>query len=280
MKVIISLLLLLLCLESYARPDQDTLFHQPEPKTDIYKLNYKLDIPVTICGYITSSVGIDLLRKRVTSDPDLIPYLNPKDVWWFDRGAARQNPDDAHLYLRRSNQLMRTFMFMPAILFLDKDVRAVWFDYSLMYVEAQSINSAAYVVGATAIPRMRPYMYNPDTSMERKKGKNTMNSFFSGHTSVVATSTFFMVKVYFDLHPEASNKLLWYTAAAVPPAVAGYFRYRAGKHFPTDIMTGFAVGAMTGILVPEWHRINGGNFCLYPQLSGKTRGLYARIMLN
>ncbi len=259
---------------------QDSVNRVPDNGTPVYKIKYLMDVPVTIGGYVTGMVGIDLLRDRKPRDMSIIPYLKPKDVWWFDRGATRQDPDKSAKYLSRSNTLMRTFMFAPALMFLDREVRNNWIAYTMLYLEAQSINSAAYAIGAEAIPRMRPLMYNPDVSMDVKLGTNTTNSFFSGHTSVVATSTFFMVTVYYDLHSEARNKMLWYGIASVPPAVAGYFRYRAGKHFPTDIMTGFAVGAMTGILVPEWHKANRGRFCLYPVVTDELTGVYSRIRLD
>jgi len=38
------------------------------------------------------------------------------------------------------------------------------------------------------------------------------------------------------------------------PAVTGYLRYEAGRHFPTDILGGYALGALTGVLIPIMHR--------------------------
>ena len=39
------------------------------------------------------------------------------------------------------------------------------------------------------------------------------------------------------------------------PAVTGYLRFKAGKHFPTDIIVGYGVGATIGYLVPELHKL-------------------------
>ena len=64
-----------------------------------------------------------------------------------------------------------------------------------------------------------------------------------------------MAKVLDDMHPELGRNRWWlYGAAAIPPAVVGYYRVQAGKHFPTDVLTGAALGAVTGILVPELHK--------------------------
>jgi membrane-associated phospholipid phosphatase len=41
-----------------------------------------------------------------------------------------------------------------------------------------------------------------------------------------------------------------------------YFRLRALEHFPTDVLVGFGVGALCGILVPELHRLQDKNISL------------------
>ena len=48
---------------------------------------------------------------------------------------------------------------------------------------------------------------------------------------------------------------MWGVAAAVP-AVVAYFRVRAGKHFLSDNLVGYAVGATVGVMVPRLHRNN------------------------
>ena len=49
---------------------------------------------------------------------------------------------------------------------------------------------------------------------------------------------------------------MWVAAAV--PAVVAYFRIRAGKHFLTDNLVGYAVGATVGVLVPRLHRVTSG----------------------
>jgi membrane-associated phospholipid phosphatase len=64
------------------------------------------------------------------------------------------------------------------------------------------------------------------------------------------------VKVYSDYHPEiGNNKYLLYGAALIPPLLVGYFRMKALMHFPSDVMVGLGVGALCGILIPEFHRL-------------------------
>ncbi len=223
-------------------------------KYNPYKMNYYADIPITVGGLLASKYGTDYLRGRDPKNQDRIATLNPDMIWFFDRSSTRIDPEKGEWALDLSNYFLRAGMWSPLLMYFDPKVRDIWYDFALLHVETQAINATAYLAAAIPIPRLRPFMYNPDVSMEKKMGRNTTNSFFSGHVSVVAASTFFMVKVYYDLHPEASHKTLFYGLACIPPAFTGYLRYKGAKHFPSDIITGFVVGAATGILVPEFHK--------------------------
>ena len=46
---------------------------------------------------------------------------------------------------------------------------------------------------------------------------------------------------------------MWAVAASIP-AVTGYLRVRAGRHYVTDVATGYALGAAIGWLVPTIHK--------------------------
>ena len=46
---------------------------------------------------------------------------------------------------------------------------------------------------------------------------------------------------------------MW-TGAAIVPALVGFTRVKAGKHYWTDVLTGYAVGALVGTLTPFLHR--------------------------
>ncbi len=236
----------------------NTVFAEQKDTTRVkynpYKLNYYTDIPISVAGLLASKYGTDYLRDREPKNMDRVATLTPSDVWFFDRSSARINPEDGEEALETSNIFLRAGMWSPLLMYIDPKIRDLGFDFALLHVETQAINAAAYLAASIPVPRLRPFMYNPDVSMEKKMGDNTTNSFFSGHASVVAASTFFMVKVYYDVHPQAKNKGLFYGLACIPPAITGYLRYKGAKHFPSDIITGFAVGAATGILVPEFHK--------------------------
>jgi membrane-associated phospholipid phosphatase len=78
-------------------------------------------------------------------------------------------------------------------------------------------------------------------------------SFFSGHSSMTACNTFFAAKIWSDMHPNSKLKPWVWTAAAAVPAYAALQRVQAGKHYPSDVIVGLAVGAAMGYLIPQIH---------------------------
>ena len=107
-----------------------------------------------------------------------------------------------------------------------------------------------------AVRRPRPFVYNPDPTipLNIKLKPDARRSFFSGHTSTTAAMSFLTAKMYSDFHPNSDARPFFWGAAAIIPAATGYLRVRGGKHFPTDVITGYIVGTLVGILVPALHK--------------------------
>ena len=103
--------------------------------------------------------------------------------------------------------------------------------------------------------RLRPYFvpgYNVKLLRLIDEGADPMDvaaqgfSFPSGHSSSAVT-------VYSSLAAhEKKRKLLW-IIAFVLPLLVGFSRVFVGAHFPTDVLCGWILGAVTVILVP-WLR--------------------------
>ena len=130
------------------------------------------------------------------------------------------------------------------------------------------------------VSRFRPYAYNPNVEMGTRRGGGARNSFPAGHPGLVATSTFFMAKVYSDYHPEMRNKWILYTAAGGAALATGILRVKAGQHFPTDVATGIPIGVLSGLLVPHFHKnSNFKNLTLLPYRVEGANGMTAIISL-
>ena len=57
-----------------------------------------------------------------------------------------------------------------------------------------------------------------------------------------------------DFYPDSKAKPIIWTSAALIPAITGYLRVKAGRHFTSDVLVGFLVGAAVGWVIPELHR--------------------------
>jgi membrane-associated phospholipid phosphatase len=104
-----------------------------------------------------------------------------------------------------------------------------------------------------SLRRNRPFVYNSQAPLIDRMESDARKSFFSGHASMTACNTFFAAKIWSDMHPNSKLKPWVWTAAAAVPAYAALQRVQAGKHYPSDVIVGLAVGAAMGYLIPQIH---------------------------
>lgn len=204
---------------------------------------------------VASSFGFKALDRVSTLYPEDLAALNPQDVNSFDRSIIFKDPARAESSQSKADLFLNISIASPVLLMLDGKIRKDWLDLLSLYLVTHVVDNAVYFAVAFPIRRPRPFTYNTDIPVSLRAGEAKTNSFFSGHTSFSATSTFFLAKVFTDYHHiKGWQRLGIYTVAAIPPALVGYYRVQAARHFKTDIMLGFVIGAASGILVPELHR--------------------------
>ena len=145
-------------------------------------------------------------------------------------------------------------MPLPLVLMLDKDIRQDAGKIGFLYLEAMSMTGLLYTGSVYVYDRYRPLAYNDAVPMEERMKGGSKNSFFAGHVALVATSTFFTAKVFSDYNPNSKLKYLLYGVAVVSTAGTAYLRHLGGKHFPSDILLGTAVGTLSGLLIPQFHK--------------------------
>lgn len=215
-----------------------------------YKLSLTVDVPIS--ANAIGFLGASALLGRTKSLPskESVMKLNPEEVNKFDRGATRQYHQVAGYV---SDALLYSSVTLPLIHLSNKDSRKDFGKVAAMGTEALLLNLAIANFVKELVGRKRPLLYNSKVPMEKKMKKDNFKSFFSGHTSTVATMSFFFAKTYSDYNPNSKLKPLVWTSCAVFPAITGFLRFKAGKHFWTDILTGYAVGALCGIAVPYLH---------------------------
>lgn len=104
-----------------------------------------------------------------------------------------------------------------------------------------------------SVKRNRPFVYYDGAPLTDRMESDARKSFFSGHSSITACNAVFAAKIWTDMHPDSKLKPWVWTAAAALPAYVAWQRVEAGKHYPSDVLVGLAVGAAMGYLIPQLH---------------------------
>jgi len=208
-------------------------------------------------------LAIPRLKNKASLSKDELDLANTDQqknlINTVDRWALHQPTSDRTLWKKVSDDGEIGIFLLPSLLMIDKNIRKDWLHILFMYVEGHTITFTFYnysPLGPFFQNRYRPAVYYPELGADAQKNSNNRNSFYSGHVASCAYSTFFMVKVYCDYHPNIGGlKYLLYIAASVPPLFMGYARIRSLDHFPSDIAVGFGLGAVLGIVVPALHKV-------------------------
>ncbi len=217
-----------------------------------HSLDAGLDATLLGAGGLTFGLGFHLLKKVEPMTEEEIKKLDPLLVNPVDRPTTQNWNLKAH---KISDITLQTSFFSQFALAFDKHSRDEAGTIGVMMAEVALLNNGITNIIKGTAKRRRPFTYNPMAPMEKKMEKNGRYSFFSGHASNSASYAFLTAKVFTDNNPGSKwNPYVW-TAAVSLPAVTSFLRVKAGKHFPTDVIVGYAVGATIGFLVPELHKL-------------------------
>lgn len=228
--------------------------------------------------FVTAGIGLNvlgvyLIQNKEGLTAEEVSALSENDIWKVDRWAAGN-------YSERANSDSYIPMFasfaLPVALMINQNERSHAGQISVLFLESMATTGALFTITAALVQKSRPLVYNTSLPVHERMDKDEQRSFFAGHTAATASASFFVAKVFNDFNPNSPLKpYVWGVAAAIP-ATVGYLRIRAGKHFLTDNLVGFAVGAASGILIPELHKKENKNLQIYPTMGFNHGGLNIR----
>ena len=219
----------------------------------VYNWSWKND-GLTLGLSTVAWIGSEALKE--SAEPALledIMELDRNKVWAFDRGATDNNSEYAR---GLSNTTLFGSMAVPFFTIASQRSEGNQLAIIGMALETYLITDAVTNVLKATTKRYRPFNYNPQITLEEKLTPTSRQSFASGHTSMCAAACFLSARIITDLHPDSKLKPLVWTLAAVIPAFTGYLRYEGGRHFPTDIIAGYGIGATVGYLIPQIHHVD------------------------
>jgi membrane-associated phospholipid phosphatase len=266
------LLLVQLSYNAFAQSDTTSI-------TAPYKTRFAVDAPIIVGGMALSGLGLYLISNKSKISDETLASLSKNDVNKFDRFSAGYYDPEAKAF---SNIPFYGSFVAPLFLLADKDVRSKSGQVFTLYLETMAITGTFYAMTVGNVDRYRPLVYktddpgNADLSHDRHS-KNSRNSFFAGHTAASASACFFTAKIFNDFNPDSKWKPIVWGAAAAVPALVGYNRLKAGKHFLSDNLIGYAVGSSIGILVPHFHKKGKMEGVSIVPVTGPYNGMMATV---
>ncbi len=237
-----------------------------------YTTSFKKDGPITLGLIGLNVLGLQLIQNKKGLTPAELATKTRDKVPSFDRGNVGyydESIDEA------SYPVMYSAYALPvAVALLNGKERNRFGQVLVLYTETMAVTGALFSITAGSINRSRPLVYSAEAPMSTRLSNNSQRSFFAGHTASVASSTFFMAKVFSDFNPDSKLKpVVWAVAAAVPSYI-GYSRYKSGHHFLSDNIIGYTVGAAAGILIPHWHKTSKmKNVSIVPNVGSNYTGM-------
>lgn len=236
-----------------------------------YYLSLKREILLGGGGVGATVLG-SVLRSRT---PDItLADLRLGTIPAFDRAATRNSSESAR---KASDLTVDLSSGLPFLLLAGKKTRRDAGKLGILFAETMAINYGLTNIIKATSRRPRPYVFDENLDPATIIRSNDRASFLSGHTSVSTTGGFFFARVFADYYPDSKLKPVVWVLGAGLPALTGYLRFRAGQHYPTDIIAGYALGATIGYLVPTLHKkpLMKGRLTLAPA----GTGLYASYRL-
>ena len=251
---------------------QSQNFNDQTTKTDSspYKTSWAVD-----GTYLGVSIGLNVLGFKLIQEKDALTIeemnnLSKEDVLRIDRfiaGNYNESVDEFSYY-----PFYGSFAVPVVMMLGDSKLRPHAGQISIMFVESMATTGALFTITAGLVDRPRPLAYNTSAPEDLRRESGAQRAFFAGHTAATASATFFAAKIYNDFYPNSALKPYVWTAAAAIPAWMAYLRSKSGKHFLTDNIVGYAVGAASGILIPEFHKIEDSDIKMSPTMGVDIRG--------
>src|SRR5215510_12633007 len=169
-------------------------------KTKVYRLKPGIDIPILLVGTGWSGYAFTKIYSKEPSTVEQIEALDRNDISRFNRSAIDH-------FSQKAKDVGDAFFYgsmpLPLLLMIDKKIRHDAGKVGFLFFQTMSVTGLLYTGSVYFHDKYRPYAYNTDVPMDYRQRGGAKNSFYAGHVALVATSTFFMAKVYSDYHPNS-----------------------------------------------------------------------------
>jgi membrane-associated phospholipid phosphatase len=217
-----------------------------------YKLSYALDVPIYGTSIVMGLTSTIIRVNRTSLSSAELANLSPLQVNKLDRGAIFNNSVAA---AKASDGIIYASLGAPLLFLSFKETRKDFLKIATMTYGAAAFATGLSLLSKEIFLRKRPFVYRADFVQDPSVNNTDLNvSFFSGHTATAAAVSFSVATIYHHYFPKSKWRYIVWSLAATLPAITGGLRVKSGKHFWTDVIAGYTLGAGIGVLVPVLHQ--------------------------
>lgn len=130
-----------------------------------------------------------------------------------------------------------------------------WLTEGIMYTEACLFAFGLEEIGKLCVDRTRPYMYFDDYPQDEYEDGDYLNAWPSAHTTMAFTGAGFTTYVFSKYFPDSPWRFAVAGGSYAIAASVAVCRMYSGNHFLTDVLTGAAIGTLSGLVIPYIHTL-------------------------
>ena len=268
MKTLILFLCCLACFFTHAVVGQ--------PLDSIYTLRTGREISLLGAGVSLCALSVITGQNLKPLAPTVVLSLDRQQLSGLNRPATYQWSPTAD---RLSELTLLGNAGVVGIITLPGLRQKNWLTVPVMYLETLLLANGIQRTVKNLSMERRPYVYNPAVSLTERTQKDALRSFFSTHATNAFASAVFAGEVFRHQFPHSRWKpVVWGSGLALATATS-VLRYKAGQHFPADLVVGAAFGSAMGWVIPKLHqRRNRDKLSVAPWSNGLVSGVYMRYV--
>ena len=176
--------------------------------------------------------------------------LNQNNINSFDKWAIRPYSKPLHITGTITEALA---MAVPMALFATNT--SEWGVWAVMYAESMLFANGIKEIIKNSVKRERPYMYFENRPQNKIDDGDYIRSFPSGHATMAFNGAVFASYVFSEYFPDSPWKIPVIAGSLTLATATAVQRILSGNHFITDVLTGAAIGSLTGFLIPFLHTL-------------------------
>ncbi|QJW90568.1 phosphatase PAP2 family protein [Spirosoma taeanense] len=248
--------------------------------TSPYQLRTGCELTLLGAGVVSYGASVVLNRAVKPLTQQEVALLNRNSINSFDRGATKNwsRALDRLGDVTLAGNLAITGLVTLGTRTMRQDVKTV----TVMFIETLLLANGIERSVKGLTQRIRPFVYNPAAPLDDKLTRDARQSYFSGHATNAFTTAVFTGEVFRHYFPNSRLKpVIWISSLGLASTTA-VLRYKAGLHYPTDLLTGAAFGSLVGWGIPKLHELKnrgelGQRLDVQPWSNGSANGIYVRL---